>query len=310
MHRLAAIIVSILLFTGCTTLRVKNDILSDTDEDFTHGTEFVYQASASDAPNFIKAVGSVLPDLTLGESKPPTHYEMTVGQHIYTPGDLKESEVILEDNPYAGWLFGEVRRQVIDGDVKRETGLTLGITGKYSGAEMAQKFVHIDLDKGTDPMGWDNQIGTEVGLIGSYGREEITGKYTLGPLEVHSMSGTEVRLGNIHTDATYGREFRVGHNLPQFDVYHSDWSVYGYAGGNFSAVARNIFYDGNTFKDSHSVGSQPAVGRLESGAVIQILGWELGLNYVFTTPEHKERKSGHSVWMVTISKALQELFNY
>lgn len=298
---------SMVFLSGCT-INLTNDIFSGTDEDFTHGTEFRYQKPIEESNSTLRSIAEALPDIPLSDQKEPTHVSARIGQHIYTPDDLRSEEVIKEDNPYAGWLFGEVKRQVLTEDEKKEVGITIGLIGKYSFAEHAQKFVHNDLGKGTDPRGWDNQLDHEPGLILSAGREKVFHRFSPGGLEADIRHGADVRLGNIHTDLRYGPELRFGKGLPDFNGYEEKWSAYGYVGSNLRVVGRNIFYDGNTFTDSHSVGAEPIVGELTAGGVTQIYGWEVGLHYKYTSPEHEQRDSGHSIWYLNISRAL-DLFD-
>ena len=306
MRNIVKILVPVVLLSlsGCT-VHLTNDVFSGTDEDFTHGTEFRYQKKVEEANSTLRSIAEALPDIPFSEQKEVTHVSAKIGQHLYTPDDLRSSEIIEDDNPYAGWLFGEVRRQVLTEDEKKEVGVAVGLIGKYSFAEHAQKFVHNDLGKGTDPKGWHNQLDHEPGLVLSATREKVFHRFSPGGLEADIRHGAEVRLGNIHTDLKYGPELRFGKGLPNFNGYDERWSLHGYVGANARVVGRNIFYDGNTFRDSHSVGAEPLVGELTAGGITQYEGWEVGLHYKYTSPEHERReRGGHSIWMLSISKAL------
>ncbi len=50
-------------------------------------------------------------------------------------------------------------------------------------------------------------------------------------------------------------------------------------------MLHNIFLDGNTFTDSHSVDKNYLVGDLVGGAAISGLGMHLGFFYVVRSPE-------------------------
>lgn len=299
------------MFTGCSAIVAKNDVLSDTDEDFTHGTEFVSYKKYKDAPESLKKIASWLPGIylengvlpKLSEHK-PTHVRGTLGQHIYTPQDLKTSELIEDDNPYAGWLFGEVKRERLTKDIRNATGITVGIIGPWSGAEAVQKFVHKDLGLGTPPKGWNNQLDNEPGLVLEYDRDEITFRKEFLGQRLDSVSSFMVRAGNIYTDLNYNKIIRFGYNPPELDGYQGKFSLFGYSGLGASLVARNIFYDGNTWEDSHSVGSEPAVGRVIWGAGLQVYGFEIVLDGTLSTPEHKQQDNVHTIWMLRISRAL------
>ena len=93
-----------------------------------------------------------------------------------------------------------------------------------------------------------------------------------------------VGLGNLFTQASTALEMRFGYNMPRGFMYVPDpigLSMHYCAslkpanphGASFyatlvlrgSAFAHNIFLDGNTFKDSHSVDKEPLVGQVVAG---------------------------------------------
>ena len=53
------------------------------------------------------------------------------------------------------------------------------------------------------------------------------------------------------------------------------WSFFVFAGGDGRAVARNIFLDGNTFRDSPSVDKEPFVGDAFYGLGVVMGRWQL-----------------------------------
>src|SRR5260221_14027583 len=93
-------------------------------------------------------------------------------------------------------------------------------------------------------------------------------------------------LGNVFTYANTGAVVRFGHNLPSdIPVTHislgpprdgyrgtPEFGWYVWAGVDGRYVARNIFLDGNTFKDSPSVDRKPFGWDAELG------GWLPGPN--------------------------------
>lgn len=86
-----------------------------------------------------------------------------VGQHIYTPADLKTSALIPDDRPYGGWLYGGVAVVATTRRSFNEVELTLGVVGPASGAGPTQRAVHSVLRSlfgsgAVDPKGWPNQI--------------------------------------------------------------------------------------------------------------------------------------------------------
>ena len=98
---------------------------------------------------------------------------------MYTPDDISVVDLIEEDRPYAGWLYGAVLLQIADERLRRQHAfeLQLGIIGPEAGAEWAQTEVHKLIDDEI-PMGWDNQLPTEPGINFIYRyRRRVGGRY-------------------------------------------------------------------------------------------------------------------------------------
>ena len=208
--------------------------------------------------------------------------EFVFGQNFYTPEDLTVSELIPDDRPYAGWLYVGLAARLEREKRLDEFTFDIGTTGPASQAEDVQTWWHgrsfIDAPI---PQGWDNQIGNELGIMLGYQRKwayDGSTRSGLNYLEVLPSVGG--RLGNIFTYASAGVSARLGYNLSR------DWGagkgpatllqeaatrrtppfeLYVLAAVEGRGVARNIFLDGNTFADSHSVDKEPWVGDLELG---------------------------------------------
>ena len=68
---------------------------------------------------------------------------------------------------------------------------------------------------------------------------------------------------------------------------------YLFAGVDGRAVARNIFLDGNTFRDSHSVDKEIFVGDIQMGIVLTKGDVRLGYTHVFRSREFKTQKESY-----------------
>ena len=159
--------------------------------------------------------------------------------------------------------------------------ITIGVVGPGALGEEAQTSVH-ELIGSDTPNGWDNQLNNELALGLSYSRfwRRI---YPLPiGLEFGANSQVSGALGNVYTYGSGGVMFRLGKNLqrdmsppnirPGFPgvTYfrpnnRSSW--YLYLGFEGRLVIRDIFLDGNTFSDSHSVEKEPLVGDMQYGFV-------------------------------------------
>lgn len=223
------------------------------------------------------------------------------GQDIYTPEDRYRTDVILDDRPYGAWLYGAVSLHAITDHGKKDSArkgqkeltsaeLQLGIVGPWALGEQAQNLIHdVRLIDTFD--GWDNQINNEPGVmflmehkwrfvppetviesLGSNGRG-VTADF---------IPNVGFSLGNVITEARAGGAVRLGWNIPENfgspsliqggapfndwdDASHKGFSAYLFATSAARYVARNIFIDGNTFEDSHSMGKRRFVGDLSLG---------------------------------------------
>ena len=73
---------------------------------------------------------------------------------------------------------------------------------------------------------------------------------------------------------------------------------------NARAVARNIFLDGNTFEDSHSVDRKPVVADVYAGMALLIDRWKLSYAQVFRTREFDGQPHHHEYGSLSLSYSL------
>ncbi|MEX2352968.1 MAG: lipid A deacylase LpxR family protein, partial [Gammaproteobacteria bacterium] len=303
------------------TFRFENDLFNDSDRFYTNGIKlnwispelqwfedldwFQREGLAQDT---VKSFISVLP-YREDESR-LRNFSFSIGQMMYTPRDMVSTELVVDDRPYAGWLYGSVAFHSKNYRVLDTFEIQAGMTGKWSLARQTQNLVH-SLRNIPRARGWDNQIATEPGIVLVYDH-----KYRLVPRinfsrrwkadAILHMGGA---LGNINTKVNGGIEFRAGWNLPAdfgtalirpggdtnapadtMDVRYEDES--GYSAHVFMAaigrvVLRNIFLDGNTFTDSHSVDKKTLVGDFVIGASVVYRRLKFSYAHVFRSNEFK-----------------------
>jgi hypothetical protein len=70
------------------------------------------------------------------------------------------------------------------------------------------------------------------------------------------------------------------------------------------AIARNIFLDGNTFKNSRSVKKEPFITDLQWGFVLTWHDYRLSLTDVFRTPEYEGQKSRDHFGSICLSMGI------
>ncbi len=126
-------------------------------------------------------------------------------------------------------------------------------------------------------------------------------------------------IGNVMTYAATGLTLRFGRYL------HSDFGVplirpsspgssyfarppgfgwYLFAGVEARAVLRNIFLDGNTFRDSHSVDKESLVGDFQAGLVLTWQDYRLSLTSVQRTREFAEQDNSTKYGAINLSVRL------
>lgn len=281
------------------TLDWENDIVANTDSNFTNGVRASWLSAEDTAPYWVRwAARNALPMASDGKRR----IGIAVGQNMYTPQDLTTRAPIPNDRPYAGWTYGSVGI-VSDNGRRLDTAmLTLGMVGPSSGAEGTQKFIHRLIDD-QQPMGWDNQLKDEPGIILTMERKWRS-LYQISPfgLAVDATPHVGFDLGNINTDAMAGATVRIGYDLPAdygpprirpslpgSDFFIPSQQVGGYLFGGIEgrAVGRNIFLDGNTFRDSQSVDKEILVGSAQIGAAVTYENTRLSYTHVFMTDEFK-----------------------
>jgi lipid A 3-O-deacylase len=144
--------------------------------------------------------------------------QANVGQLIYTPQDITRPEPQPLDRPWGGLLYYEQAYAFLSPDRHTLTTLTgqLGVTGRASLAEPAQKLAHRLLDR-PRPAGWDNQIGGSLAFMASAERRTARAALSSGlGGDVHLNTATYWRLaaGTIQTYAAAGLAVVVGKDLP------------------------------------------------------------------------------------------------
>ena len=301
MHKFIALIFLILL-TGCSSgsyFRIANDIVGGTDYNFTNGWELGMNLEREQSKDLLVDAGDTLMFGRIFDEDPTevSHLNLGVRQMMYTPSDLRNPNIIEEDNPYAGtatFFFGGIATS----DKRRiHTEVELGVSGAPSGAETFQKFVHNDLDKGADPQGWHHQLEAEPIFNINHSRAWQIHRENLfdkSYLEYVHNSEAKARVGTIHLDFEISQEFKLGQNVPQFNRSNVEnaWGIYLFTEPFVRAVGHNFYYDGTVFRDSpHTVESEPLVGGLDSGIGVEYGQYSVKFHYNIRTKDYKEQDS-------------------
>jgi len=290
------------------TLQFSNDLFGGADRHFTHGTRFSALSPDDTVPDFIEDAAKWLPLFPEDGNLRVTY---SLGQEIFTPEDIGRRDLIEDDRPYAGWTYLGVGLVSENGDRLDNLELNVGMIGPASLADKTQIEYHKLIDVQV-PEGWENQLHNEPGVVLYYERKwrnlweaKISDLPVLDELAFDVTPHLGGALGNVYTYGAGGLTLRVGEDLPDdygpprlrpalpgSDYFRpDDWfGWYLFAGFEGRAVLRNIFLDGNTFQDSHSVDKYPIVGDFQAGIAF-VLGERVRIAYthLWRTREFREQ---------------------
>lgn len=257
------------------SLTFENDFFAGYDRHYTNGIQAAFLADRSDMPSLLRA----LPPLTWS-SEPQV--VVAIGQRIYTPADTDSETPFPGDRPYAGWLYAMADVRTRSGTTTDHLTASLGVVGPASLGRQTQDAAH-DLLGRERPRGWDTQLRNELTVMLGYERawrDVAAGSFGGQRYDVSLRAGGA--LGNAFTYASTGAVLRYGRHLPSdLPVTHislgpprdgyrgaAQFGWYAWAGVDARAVARNIFLDGHTFRDSASVDRKPFGYDMQIGVAL------------------------------------------
>lgn len=286
---------------GTLSLVFENDLFYDTDRNYTNGVRAEWLSGPVRQPDWALDLARKFP---IFPSDGTIRISYAAGQNMYTPSDITLVDPPLDDRPYAGWLYGSVGVIAENGRRLDQLELSVGVVGPASLAEQTQIFIH-DITGSDDPNGWDTQLENEPGVLLIYQRswrkfvsESISGFM----FDVTPHAGGA--LGNVFTHANAGVTMKFGRRLPLdygtpriqpslpgsgFFIPRDGLGWYLFAGIKGRAVARNIFLDGNTFRDSRSVDKVPFVGDFQFGFALTWQDVRLSYTHVLRSREFEEQ---------------------
>jgi hypothetical protein len=306
--------------------QVENDFfaqITNTDRHYTNGVRLSRVSRPGEVPGWLGALAAVPSNFGPGGKPYSQRWAVSLGHSMFTPDDTDAVALVPDDRPYAAWLYlgfsvhsiyqgatGAARQDVFS--------VEAGIVGPSALGKQFQNTYH-DLIGVDLSYGWDNQLKDEPGLKLGFIRKWRTAQSDIsadGRYESDVIPHVAVTLGNIATDARIGGLVRFGENLqddfgpprirpglPGSETFGPtgalDW--YMSAGAELRAVAHDIFLDGNTWKDSHSVDREPLVYDLQTGFALLFDRFRLTYTHVFASPEFKRQRQWDQYGALTLS---------
>ena len=280
---------------------MENDADFNTDYSYTHGGRISLLFSRENLNN-----DSITIPLLDPQNK--NHLiSFAYANQMYVPYDRKSLEIVEDDRPYAGWSYIELGLHQNSSTQLDSLTLQLGIVGPSAGMEDLQNEIHKYLDA-KHSHGWHNQLEDEISIQLNYmhkWRFKYQDIYGLNSVLV-PYSG--VNLGNVSTKLSGGALYSIGWNIPNsFGVNSMNegsfasipvdskiensnvMSIYFNFLAGVNLVAKDIFVDGNTFKDSHSVERYPANAYIGAGLSIRLKSFTINYWHQNYTKDYRER---------------------
>ncbi len=292
---------------GTLSLVGENDSLSTgADRNYTSGIKIAYVSPSDAVPDWLQGAGEFTRALSGNE---PAFWGVGVGQSLFTPADIEANPAPADQHPYAGWLYMQfLVAAEEDVPANRLPGyldtyeVEIGVVGPSALGEESQRGIH-QLLGAPDPQGWDSQLHDELAFAASFDRRWRAARLFVdvaaGGLEMDLTPSAGATIGTLRTEARAGVTARLGYRLnsdygpprvrpslagvEHFAGGPLSWSVF--AGVQGRAVARNLFLDGNTFRDSAHVEKENFVGDVQAGFTVSAGDWRLAYTFVVRTEE-------------------------
>ena len=292
------------------TLTADNDYLANQDRHYTNGSHIAFVKPVDSLPESVRNFAPLAwsADRMVG---------LAIGHRLYTPGNTNPKPDEPLDRPYAGWFY-------LQGDLRTRTGAvvdrlsaSIGFIGPAAGGREFQQLWHRVFDA-REHDGWDNQLRSEptlqVGFERSWPSLMRSGPGSFA-FDLSPYAG--VVAGNVYTYANAGVIARAGRNLPDDlqvtqvaldaprDGYRgvSSFGWYLWAGVDGRAVARNVFLDGSTFRDSPRVDRKVLRHDIQLGFVLAWPRARTGFTLVQRSSEFEGQQGVDRFGQLTISFA-------
>lgn len=289
-------------------LTFENDVFAGTDRYYTNGVKLAWATPELPGTSAAPGVPAWLQSLSrvLSPARSPADRRFAsifLGQEMYTPIDLWRADAIAGDRPYAGFLYAGLGFHRLAATTMDSLTLFAGVVGPAALGGAMQRLVHRTFGF-VPPLGWAHQLADEPILGAAFDRKwKHAPVVAFGRLRWEIIGHAGGILSNAATEASGGFLIRAGWDLPAdfgaagqrpgFDGAvltpisgagdsspRKGSSFHVFAGLDAHAVLRDIFLDGNTFRESLRVEKIPLAADVTCGFAVR---WgRIVIRYAYT----------------------------
>ena len=280
------------------SLRIDNDAFdfwmlpwNRPDEEYSSGVHITYDGG--DAPWWARPLLRSSSECTTS-SRECRMGRAEIGQDLYTPATSKINPTPAPGSrPNAGWLYLSQTARSLRYERSDEFTVSLGVTGRPSLGKFTQTLAHSMAPTFNRPSDWSGQVGFEPGVVARYEQRRRIGTDDRA-LGFDLIPRVAFSAGNIFTGAEVGLQTRTGWHLRHPWLPRDGPLEIALTGGaSARAVARDLFLDGNTFRDSPHVGHEVFVGSGELGVQIRFRALSLAYRAVNDTRSYAAGPKWH-----------------
>ncbi|MFC4167083.1 lipid A deacylase LpxR family protein [Teichococcus aestuarii] len=297
---------------GTLNFALENDMFGGSDRYYTNGFQFAWRSPSADLPGPLDWLNDRLGWL-MGPGT--LRWGLAFGQSIYTPKDTERVAPDPRDRPYAAYLYGAASLSRISEYTANLFELQLGVVGPSALGEFVQNNYHdiINIDQTN---GWRSQLKDEPAITALYERKWRMPLGQVGGIDVEAIPSATISLGNVQTYAAAGGVLRLGQGLeadfgpPRIRPAlagsasfqpRQDFGWYVFAGLDGRAIARDIFLDGNTWRESRSVDKRILVGDAQAGVAVLWRGMRFAYTQVWRSEEFYGQEGVQSFGSLSVS---------
>ena len=299
---------------GTLTFTTENDLFGGgTDRYYSNGALLTWRSPSAELPRPLAWLDHQLAWL-FGPGE--LRWGASLGQSIYTPEDKRRNIPDPRDRPYAGHLYGSVSLVRSTATTQTLLELQAGVVGPSALGEQVQNNYHrlINVKRLN---GWDYQLRDEPALNATLERRWRVGLGRIGALETELIPSLTAAAGTVAIHAGGGGLLRIGQGLEadwgparirpalagsSFFQPRQDFGWYAFVGVQARAVGRDIFLDGNSFRNGGpSVPRRWLVGEAQAGAAVYWRGTRISYTQVVRSEEFYGQRGTQTFGSVSVS---------